>query len=461
MEQRMIDSMIKRQRKFYSTEKTTSLQFRLQALTRLERIIKKYEKHLKQALYQDLKKSEVESYMTEIATVYSEIRYMKQYLPLWDKKKKVSSSIAQFPAKSYRIREAYGCVLILSPWNYPFLLSIQPLVASIAAGNCTIIKPSEYAVYTGSLIEKMIREAFQEHYVAVIRGDTRESEYILEQKFDFIFYTGGERVGKIVLEKAAKYMTPVALELGGKSPCIVSETANITLTAKRIVFGKLLNSGQTCVAPDYVLVQESVQERLVLEMKKWIQKMYGTQPLSSKDYPAIISKRHYHRLIQLLQEVLDKEQYEPYLREETLQIAPILIENPPFDSTMMKEEIFGPILPVIKYKTIKEAKQWIKKREKPLALYLFTKDKKEGRKLMKELSFGGGCMNDTIMHLTSHELPFGGIGMSGMGAYHGKYGYELFTHEKGIVERGMWLDPSLRYAPFRLYKKWLLQRFLG
>lgn len=456
-----IQKIVEKQRRFYQTEKTRSLEFRLKALTRLERYIKQYRLRLERALYDDLKKSSSEAYMTEIGMVLSELHDMKKNLPLWDKKKRVSSPLSQFPAKSYCIREPRGCVLIIAPWNYPVLLSLQPLIGAIAGGNCAIIKPSEYASNTSAILKEMLSVAFQEHYIAVVEGDAKESQQLLEHKFDYIFYTGGERVGKIVLEKAVPHLTPVTLELGGKSPCIVMESANLALSAKRIMFGKLLNAGQTCVAPDYVLVDEKVKDALIEEMKVAISEMYGKNPLTSKDYPAIINKKHYERLKGLIKEVDLLDQYRDCFLEDTLQIAPILLDAPSLKAKLMTEEIFGPILPIVSYSTLNEAKEFVAAKEKPLALYVFTEKKEEGRSLMEGLSFGGGCLNDVVMHLATSKLPFGGVGNSGMGSYHGKYSYETFTHKKGIMEKATWLDLKIRYAPYTDKKKKLVERFLG
>lgn len=451
-----MEMIIEKQRKFYKTNKTKVLQFRLQALELLEKAVIKYEEELESALYQDLKKSKTESFMTEISLVLSEIRYIKKHLKKWDKDVWVRPSLMQFPSKGIVVREPYGCALIIAPWNYPVLLTLQPLIGAIAGGNCAILKPSEYAPYTSKVLKKLIKSVFSEHYICVIEGDVAVSQQLLKQRFDFIFYTGGERVGKIVLKESAEYLTPTILELGGKSPCIVTKTANISYAAKRIVFGKFLNSGQTCVAPDYVLVEEEVKEELVGKIKQYIKKFYGNDPLQSKTYSAIINVGHYNRLLALLKDANKN----PVCNEETLQIAPTIIEDATEEMAVMKEEIFGPILPILSVKSLEEAKEFVEKREKPLALYLFTGDQKEGRKQMKQLSYGGGCINDTILHLAGERLPFGGVGNSGMGSYHGKYSYEAFTREKGILESSSWFDVPLRYPPYTTRKGKMLKKFL-
>ena len=448
--------LIKRQRAFYQTGKTRQVEFRLRALYRLEKAVLSYQKELEEALYQDLRKSEMESAMTEIGMVLSEIRYVRKHLKRWGQNKQVKISLMQAPSKGYVVREPYGCVFIIAPWNYPVLLTLQPLIGAIAGGNCAIIKPSEYASHTAHIIKKLIKQTFPQSYIAVVEGDALVCQRYLQQRFDFIFYTGGETVGKIVQKQAAEFLTPTVLELGGKSPCIVTKTANLSLAAKRIAFGKFLNSGQTCVAPDYVLVEQEVKEELILKLKGWIQKMYGEDPLKSKEYPAIINKKHYNRLLGLLKE----DGIQGTGNDNTLQIAPTIIEDAKESMAVMKEEIFGPILPILTIHSMEEAKTFIERREKPLALYLFTGDCKEGRELMEQISFGSGCLNDTILQLASSYMPFGGVGMSGMGNYHGAYSYETFTHSKPILVASEKIDVPLRYAPYRTWKTALIKKFL-
>lgn len=453
-----IEKVLKEQRRFFETGGTKSFEFRKKALNRLEIVIKKHEREIADALKKDLQKSAFESYMTETGLLLSELRYVKKHLVGWMKEKRVPTPLAQFPAKSMVTAEPYGVVLIIAPWNYPFLLCLQPLIDAISAGNCCVIKPSGTSPASFEIIKKLIEEAFPLEFVTVIKDGEEENKKLLEQKFDFIFYTGGPRVGKLVMEQAGKQLTPVVLELGGKSPCIVEESADLNLTAKRIVFGKFLNSGQTCVAPDYVLVQESVKEELILKMCKWIRRMYGKEPLKCKDYPKIISSYHYERLMKLLKEELVVSG--GYGRKETLQIAPTLLNETDFNAPVMQEEIFGPILPVIGFKNVEEAVNLVKQKEKPLALYLFTKEPAVKKQVLSQPSFGGGCVNDTVMHLATSYMGFGGVGASGMGSYHGKAGFDTFSHKKSLLVRNSKLDIPIRYLPYRKYKNVFLHLFL-
>ena len=383
-----INHMLKAQDHFFQSGKTRSYEFRKKALLRLEASLKQNEKEIKDALVKDLGKSSFESYMTEIGMLRSELSYVKKHLKRWMKSQKVRTPIAQFPSTSRKIKEPLGKVLIIAPWNYPILLSLQPLIGAIAAGNCCVIKPSEYAPHSAKVLKKIIGEIYPSHYVAVINGDQKVGEKLLTKKFDHIFFTGGERVGKIVMEKAAKHLTPVTLELGGKSPCIVEKSADIKLAAKRIVFGKFLNSGQTCVAPDYILVDEQVQKELIFYLKYWIEKLIGVHPLSNKDYPSMINTRHYDRIISLLyhQKIVEGG----YGDMATKKIAPTILVDVKEDSKVMQEEIFGPILPVMTYQNLNEAIMYITNHKTPLALYLFTKNDKVEQDILSQVSFGGG-----------------------------------------------------------------------
>ena len=346
----------------------------------------------------------------------------------------------------------------MSPWNYPFMLCMEPLIGAIAAGNCCVLKPSAYAPATSSVIQTVIRDAFPGKYVAVVEGGRKENTELLEQRFDYIFFTGGVTVGKLVMEKASRYLTPVTLELGGKSPCIVTDKAKLSLAAKRMVFGKFLNSGQTCVAPDYALVDEKVKEEFLSWVVYWIGKMLGKEPLDNPDYPKMINEKHYHRVMGLLAGA--HVCCGGYGHEETLQITPTVLENVRWEDPVMQEEIFGPVLPVLTFRSLEEAIAQVKKREKPLALYLFTEDKKEQKKVLKSISFGGGCINDTIIHLATSRLGFGGVGNSGMGSYHGKLSFETFSHTKSIVNKSTWLDLPFRYMPYNATKEKLIRLFL-
>ncbi|QOV18054.1 aldehyde dehydrogenase [Blautia liquoris] len=451
-----IRELVEEQRKFYNFGGTKSLDFRLKALTCLQKAIKRNERLIQEALRKDLKKSNCESYMAEIGMVYSELSYVRKHLPFWDRDKTVLSSPAQFPARSFVRTEPYGLVLILSPWNYPFMLSMEPLIGAIAAGNCCIVKPSAYASHTSSVICRLISEIFPQKYAAVVEGGRDENTELLNQRFDYIFFTGSVAVGKIVMEKASEHLTPVSLELGGKSPCIIEESADLNLAAKRVVFGKFLNSGQTCVAPDYCLVQESVIDKFLEHLIHWTKKMYGNI-FENSDYPRIINEKHFERLLGLLNhgEVFFGGNYS----RDTLKIEPTILYPVNESEPVMQEEIFGPLIPVLTYKTISDADAFISKREKPLALYLFTKNPKVEQEIMN-LSFGGGCINDTIIHLATSRMGFGGVGSSGMGSYHGKKSYETFTHSKSIVKSSSRIDIPLRYPPYGKRKEKLIRMML-
>lgn len=450
---------IDRQRRFFDTDKTRSLEFRQKALFRLEKGILGYQEEIKRALYEDLHKSGYEAYMTEIGMSLSELAYVRKHLKSWMKRRYVHTPMSQFPGISFQMEEPYGVVLVMAPWNYPFLLCIEPLIGAMAAGNCCVLKPSAYAPAVSRVLDKMLTQLFPREYILVTEGGRAENQALLAQRFDHIFFTGGVEVGKQVMEKAARNLTPVTLELGGKSPCIVDETADLKIAAKRLVFGKFLNSGQTCVAPDYLLVQEDVKEELLRYIKKWISKMYGKDPLDGPDYPRMINEKHYERVMGLIQG-------ETVLvggigRKESLQIAPTVLDDITGTSRIMQEEIFGPVLPVLTYKTLEEAEDFIKEREKPLALYYFTGDKRREGQLLERLSFGGGCINDTIMHLASPYLGFGGVGQSGMGSYHGKNSFLTFSHTKSIVKKFRHPDIPIRYQPYNRVKEKCMEFFLS
>lgn len=453
-----MNTMAERQRTFFEKNRTKTYEFRQKALFRLKRTILYYEREIEEALYQDLGKSNFEAYMTEVGMTLSELNYVSRHLKSWMKENIVLTPLAQFAAKSFEVSEPYGTVLVMAPWNYPFMLCMEPLIGAIAAGNCCVVKPSAYAPHTSAVIKKIISSIFPEEFVAVVEGGREENTALLEQKFDYIFFTGSKAVGKIVLEKAAKNLIPVTLELGGKSPCIIDETANLKLAAKRLVFGKYLNSGQTCVAPDYVLVQEDVKEKLLEYLKGWIDKMFGVEPLKNQDYPRIINEKHYQRIMKLIEgENIVKGGYG---NKERLFIAPTVLDHITENSPIMQEEIFGPVLPVLSYRELKEAEDFIKKGEKPLALYLFTGRKQTEQRILQEISFGGGCVNDTIIHLATSRMGFGGVGASGMGSYHGKRSFDTFSHTKSIVKKYQKIDLPIRYQPYTSGKKKLLRLFL-
>lgn len=441
-----IVDIVKMQREFYNTNITKDIDYRINALKKLKEIIIKNENKICEALQQDLNKAAFETYMCEMGLVLNEITHTIKNIKKWTKVKKVHTPISQYHSKSFIIPESYGLTLIISPWNYPFLLAIQPLVSSIAAGNCVIIKPSEHSKNTSKVIADIIRQAFEVRYVTVVEGEVEETQELLNQNLDYIFYTGGIEVGKIVMEKAAKNLIPVTLELGGKSPCIVDKTADIELAAKRIIFGKILNAGQTCVAPDYILVNNNVKEKLIENMKKYIKVFLGENAINNSDYPKIINERHFERL----QELIKNENiiFGGDFNKNNLKISPTLLDDINLDSPIMREEIFGPIFPIISFESLDEAINIIVKNENPLALYLFTNDKSTENRILKEISFGGGCINDTVIHLASGNLAFGGVGQSGMGAYHGKYGFDTFTHYKSILKKFNWIDLPMRYHKY-------------
>ncbi len=454
-----IKVIVDKQREFFLTGKTLSYEWRMKALTRLEQAVREMEGEINEALKKDLNKSSFESCMTEVGMTLSEIGYVKKHLKKWMRDSRVSTPLAQFPAKSFQTAEPYGVVLIMSPWNYPFLLSIEPLVGAIAAGNCCVLKPSAYSEASAAVIAKLIHRVFPEKFAAVITGGRKENTRLLEQRFDYIFFTGSPSVGKLVMEKAAKHLTPISLELGGKSPCIVDETADLSLAAKRIVFGKFLNSGQTCVAPDYVLVKKEREEELLGQLEKWIRSMYGQDPLENPDYPKMINEKHFKRVLGLIRQ--EKVAAGGTCNAETMQIAPTVLRGVTLEDPVMQEEIFGPVLPVLTWDTKEDLLSVIRSYEKPLALYLFSNDRKLQRFILSRVSFGGGCINDTIIHLATSEMGFGGVGGSGMGSYHGKDSFDTFTHRKSIVKKSNRLDLPVRYQPYTKFKEKLLRKFMS
>ncbi len=434
--------IIKNQREYFSSHQTLDIDFRKKQLIKLLEQIKKYEIEVLKAIKLDLNKSECESYMTEIGMVYEELKFMIKNLKRLSKPKRQKTPLMHFLSKSYTYYDPYGCVLVMSPWNYPFQLAILPLIGAIAGGNCAIVKPSDYSVNTSAVIDKILG-VFPDEYIAVVQGGIEENTELLEQKFDYIFFTGSPWVGRLVMEKASKYLTPVTLELGGKSPCIVDRTANIKLSAKRIIWGKLLNAGQTCVAPDYILVEESVKEELISHMNYYIKDFYGESPETNTEYPKIINQKHYERLCNLIPNDLLKA------NKETLQIAPVILPNTNWDNKIMEEEIFGPILPILVFNSVQEVITKINEHEKPLALYLFTQDKEMEKQILSRAFFGGGCVNDTMIHAGNHYIPFGGVGNSGIGRYHGKESFYTFTHTKSIMKKSELVDINVRYAPYK------------
>ncbi len=453
-----IEKIVKKQKTFFMTGKTKEVKYRKEALKKLKQKIIELEPEINQALKADLNKSETESYMAETGMVLSELSYAIKHIKQWSKEKKVRTPLSQFHGKSYYFYEPYGVTLIISPWNYPFMLALDPLIGAIAAGNCCIIKPSEYAPNTAKIMKKMIEDIFPSEYITVIEGGVEETTQLLKQRLDYIFFTGSVSVGKIIMKVASEKLIPVTLELGGKSPCIVDETADLSLTAKRILFGKILNAGQTCVAPDYLLVQKDVKERLIKELEKNIAKFLGENLLKNQDYVKMINQKQFDRMKELLKD--QKIIFGGNIDEANQKIELTLIDEPSLDSKVMQEEIFGPILPILSFDKIEEAIDFIRQREKPLALYLFTKNRKVEEKVKTEVSFGGGCINDTIIHLASNHLGFGGVGNSGMGNYHGKRSFTTFSHEKSIVKKYTWIDLPMRYMPYTKTKEKIIKIFL-
>ena len=453
-----IQALLEQQRAHFFSGRTLPVQARIQALDRLEQAILDHEEDLYRALQADLGKSRMEAFLCEISLTLSELRYVRRHVKGWSRRRPVLPSLAQFPGRCSVLPEPYGVVLILSPWNYPVLLTLEPLIGALAAGNCAVVKPSAYSPHTSAVLAALIGGALPPEHAAVVEGGRQENQCLLEQSFDYIFFTGSVAVGREVMTKAAAHLTPVTLELGGKSPCIVDETADLTVAARRIVFGKFLNCGQTCVAPDYVLVSRSVKEKFLSEISREIGRMYGPDPLQNSGYGKIINQKHFTRLVSLLDcgKVVAGGSCDP----ERLRIAPTVLDGVTPEDPVMQEEIFGPILPVLTVDSLDQAIAFVRARPRPLALYLFTSARTAERRVFRELSFGGGCVNDTILHLASSRLPFGGVGNSGMGAYHGKRSFLTFSHEKGVLKTSTRLDMPLRYPPYTPQKERWARRML-
>lgn len=458
MTEQEIRQILEKQHRLFQEGATLPISFRLSQLQKLKDGIRRYEEKLDRALEADLGKSRMESYMCEIGLTLSELTWMQKHLRSLVREKRVSTPLAQFAARSFRSPSPYGTVLIMSPWNYPVLLALGPLIDAIAAGNTVVIKPSAYAEHTSAVLKEMLKECFPSEYVAVVTGGRAENKALLEQRFDKIFFTGGKTVGREVLRHAAEYLTPVTLELGGKSPCIVDKSAKIPLAAKRIVFGKYLNCGQTCVAPDYILCDRTVYAELILALQKEITTQFGEDPLKNPDYGKIINRKHYDRIMGLIDP--DKVVCGGCGDGQSLRIAPTIMKNVTFSDTVMGEEIFGPVLPILTYDTLEEAINIVEEHPHPLALYLFSEDKGAQKKVLELCHFGGGCINDTIIHLATSAMPFGGVGESGMGGYHGKTGFETFSHFRSIVDKKTWMDLPIRYQRYSRMKERLLRVFL-
>jgi len=448
-----ISAIVEKQRSFFATGATLSVEFRVKALKKLRQALIEHEQEIANALKQDLGKSGEESYMCETGLVISEISYMLKHIRSFAKEKTVPTPLAQFASRSYKKPSPYGVVLIMSPWNYPVLLTLDPLVDALAAGNTAVVKPSAYSPATSELLQKLITELYPEEYVAVVAGGREENGHLLEQKFDYIFFTGGKSVGQMVLEKAAKHLTPVTLELGGKSPCIVDSSADLKLAARRIVFGKYLNCGQTCVAPDYVLCHESVKDKFLELVKAEIQRQYANAV-----YGKIVNQKHFERVRALIDPA--KVVVGGNCNPDTLQIEPTVMDNVNWQEPVMGEEIFGPIMPILTFQEIDQVIETVNSKEKPLALYIFAQDKSVVRRITARCAYGGGCVNDVVIHLATSNMGFGGVGESGMGSYHGKTGFDTFTHYKSMVDKKTWIDLPMRYQPYTKLYSSLIRFFL-
>lgn len=458
MTRKEISSIVEAQRKYFNTHATLPVKVRTEALKKLKNAIIEHEQEIADAIKCDLGKSYSESYMCETGLVMSEISYMLKHIKSYAKEKNVITPLPQFASRSFKKPMPYGVTLIMSPWNYPVLLTLDPLANALAAGNTAVVKPSAYSPETSKVIKKIIESVFPKEYVAVITGGREENSYLLDEKFDYIFFTGSKEVGKMVLSKASVHLTPATLELGGKSPCIVDKSANLKLAAKRIVFGKYLNCGQTCVAPDYILCEKSIKDKFLRYVNEEIKKQYGTDYRNNSGYGKIINEKHFERIIGLI----DKSKVYcggNYCRE-LLKIEPTVMDNITWNDLVMHEEIFGPIMPVLTYEKTSDVIDIVNSHDKPLALYVFAQDKKVIKHITGKCVFGGGCVNDTIIHLATSYMGFGGVGESGMGAYHGKTGFDTFSHYKSIVDKKTWIDLPMRYRPYRKINDSLIRFFL-
>ncbi|HHW5301699.1 TPA: aldehyde dehydrogenase [Staphylococcus aureus] len=444
IEQKFYDS-----KAFFNTQQTKDISFRKEQLKKLSKAIKSYESDILEALYTDLGKNKVEAYATEIGITLKSIKNARKELKNWTKTKNVDTPLYLFPTKSYIKKEPYGTVLIIAPFNYPFQLVFEPLIGAIAAGNTAIIKPSELTPNVARVIKRLINETFDANYIEVIEGGIEETQTLIHLPFDYVFFTGSENVGKIVYQAASENLVPVTLEMGGKSPVIVDETANIKVASERICFGKFTNAGQTCVAPDYILVHESVKDDLITALSKTLREFYGQNIQQSPDYGRIVNLKHYHRLTSLLNSTQMNIVFGGHSDEDERYIEPTLLDHVTNDSAIMQEEIFGPILPILTYQSLDEAIAFIHQRPKPLSLYLFSEDENATQRVINELSFGGGAINDTLMHLANPKLPFGGVGASGMGRYHGKYSFDTFTHEKSYIFKSTRLESGVHLPPYK------------
>lgn len=449
----MIPELLRAQKNYFDTGDTKAVAFRKAALKRLKAELIKRENDIIMALDKDFKKPAFESVLTETQVVLSELDFTIKNMTRWAKPKRVLPALLNFPSTDRLYSEPYGTVLIIAPWNYPYQLAMAPLIAAVAAGNTVILKPSELTTHTAELLHAIIHTVFKPEHVCVVQGGVDVSTTLLAQRWDYIFFTGSVKVGKLVAKAAAEHLTPVTLELGGKNPCIIDASANIALTAKRIVWGKFINAGQTCIAPDYVLIQSSIKETFYKAMQIEIEKAYTDNPKASQDFARIINQNNFERLSKMLTN--EHCVIGGATDAKTNYIAPTLIDEPKLDSEVMKDEIFGPILPVISYEGISDLENIISRYAKPLALYVFSTKQTAAKKLITQFSFGGGCINDTVIHFVNHRLPFGGVGNSGIGAYHGQLSFDTFSHKKAVVKKANWLDLPVRYAPYNGKLNWV------
>ena len=451
--------LINLQREYFCSNKTKPVKFRIEQLKMFRKILKDNESLLFEAIDKDFGKSQYETYITELSLVYHEIKLAIKKVKKWSRSKYIATNLANFLGKSRVISEPLGCTLVIGAWNYPYQLTLIPTISALAAGNTVVIKPSELSVHTSAIIAKLINENFDNGLLYVKEGGVKETTELLEQQFDKIFFTGSTAVGRIVMQAAANNLTPVTLELGGKSPVFVLPDVSLKMTAKRIAWGKFLNAGQTCVAPDYVLVHSDIKDKLLKELKTQVEIIHGKNPKGKETYVRIINKQHFARLNELIHR--DKIYCGGETDEENLYISPTILDNISFDDKVMEDEIFGPILPVIEFNDLNDIINKVRTRPNPLALYVFTKTNKIKKRIIREISFGGGAINDTVLHLSNSRLPFGGKGFSGTGNYHGKAGFDTFSHKKSILYKALWFEPFLKYAPYNKFKlkllKWIIE----
>lgn len=458
MNEQQIAELVERQRTHFMSHATMDVASRRAALARLRAAVQAHEADIARALREDLGKSADESYMCETGLSLSEIRYQERHVSRWARPHLRATDLANAVATSRVERVPYGVTLIMAPWNYPFLLTLEPLAGALAAGNTVVVKPSAYAPASSAVLRQICEEAFEPELVSVVEGGRVENEALLDQRWDNIFFTGSVAVGRLVMARAAEHLTPVTLELGGKSPCIVERSANLRVAARRIAFGKWLNVGQTCVAPDYLLVDRSVKDELISLIREEARKMYGADALANPSYGKMVNRKHFDRVTGLIDPA--KVVMGGRADEQTLRIEPTIMDNVAPEDTVMGEEIFGPVLPVIAYDHLEEALRFVEERPTPLALYLFTADRALARRVMRDVPFGGGCVNDTIMHLATSHMGFGGMGASGMGSYHGRKSFETFSHEKSVVDKATWFDAPFRYQPHASWKRFFVRKFV-